>query len=107
MKVPESHVDLLKGDIEVVLTTMTQEGQPHSAFTSCDCNEDMITIRLSKRLQHSRNMLENPKISITVIDPKDDTRWLGVRGRIESIEEVDEGFLFRIEPRRVIAFKDS
>ena len=106
MKVPDSHIDLLTGDTKAVLTSMTPRGHPHSAFADCDY-DDLVLIRLPTGSQHSRNMLENSKVSVTVLDPEDDTRWLGVRGRVKSTEEVDEGFLFRIEPRRVIAFKDS
>jgi len=107
MKVPESHLDLLTGDIKAVLTTMTQEGQPQSAFAICDYDENRVLIRLPKCSPHFRNMLVNPKLSVTVLDPEDDTRWLGMRGRVESYEELEDVFLFRVEPRRVIDFKDS
>jgi putative heme iron utilization protein len=107
MKVPDSHIDLLTGDTKAVLTSMTPRGHPHSALADCIYEDYMVLIRLPTGSRHTRNMIEDPKVSVMVLDPEDDTRWLGVRGRVKSTEEVDEGFLFRIEPRRVIAFKDS
>ena len=41
--------------------------------------------RLGRR-KHN-NLLENPRVALTVIDPKDPYRWIDVRGTVEAIEE--------------------
>jgi PPOX class probable F420-dependent enzyme len=87
--VPDSHRDLLQGQVHGVLTTMMADGTPQSSIVWVDYDGDSVLINTTLERQKGRNMRANPKVAILVIDPKDSSRWIEVRGLV--IELTTEG----------------
>lgn len=86
--IPASHIDLLEEPFHAVLTTMMPDGQPQSSLVWCDTDGVCVRVNTTRQRQKGKNMLANPKVSLLVIDPRDASRFIEVRGEVE-ITEVD------------------
>lgn len=134
LAIPESHRDLLTEPIVVTLTTVTAAGEPYSVVTWKRWDGSHIYITSDTGKRKHRNIVENRHVSIMIIDPKNDHRYLSIGGMVEEIietnvtEELDRqsiafsgakyfgkhepaenestfvGVYFKIQPTRVVAF---
>jgi PPOX class probable F420-dependent enzyme len=89
MSIPASHVDLLIDANHAVLTTMMPDGTPQSSVVWADYDGDHVLICTTRERQKGRNMQANPKVALLVMDPKDDRRWLAIRGLVAAFVEED------------------
>ncbi len=88
VKIPDTHRDLLRDPVHAVLTTMMADGAPQSSVVWADYDGRHVLINTALERQKSRNMQANPKVTVFVIDPKDVSRWIEVRGRVAEISGV-------------------
>jgi PPOX class probable F420-dependent enzyme len=87
-QIPESHRDLLRQPINGVLTTMMPDGQPQMSMVWVDFDGERVLINTALERQKVKNMQANPKVNVLVIDPKDGSRYLEVRGEVAEITQV-------------------
>jgi PPOX class probable F420-dependent enzyme len=80
--IPNSHIDLFQNPVHGVLTTLMPDGMPQSSIVWVDCDGESVLINTTLERQKGRNMQLNPKVSVLVIDPKDSSRWVEVRGHV-------------------------
>lgn len=85
--IPDTHRDLLQEPVHAVLTTMMADGTPQSSMVWADYDGEYILINTTLERQKGRNMRANPKVTLLVIDPKDSSRWVGVRGIVVAMTE--------------------
>lgn len=85
--VPASHVDLLTGPFYAVFTTVAPSGQPENTVVWCSWDGSYVIVNTASGRRKHNNVLENPRVALTVIDPQDPFRWIDVRGTVEAIEE--------------------
>ena len=85
--IPNTHLDLLQTPVHGVLTTVMPDGAPQSSIIWVDYDGQYVLINTTLERQKGRNMRANPKVTILVIDPKDSSRWVEVRGRIREITQ--------------------
>ena len=85
--VPSSHVDLLTGPFYAVFTTVAPNGQPENTVVWCSWDGSYVLVNTAAGRRKHKNVLEQPRVALTVIDPKDPYRWIDVRGTVEAIEE--------------------
>ncbi len=83
--IPDSHRDLLLGPYHAVLSTMMPDGQPQSSMVWVDYDGTYALINTTLERQKGHNMFANPKVSLLVIDPKNSSRWIEVRGKVVEI----------------------
>jgi PPOX class probable F420-dependent enzyme len=84
--IPDTHLDLLVDPIHGVLSTMMPDGQPQSSIVWADYDGTYVLINTTLERQKGRNMRANPKVALLVIDPKDVSRWIEVRGNVVEIQ---------------------
>ncbi len=84
---PASHRDLLERPIPGVLTTMLPDGQPQSSLVWVDHDGGCARVNTTLERRKGRCLLENPHVSLLVVDPDDTTRFLQVRGLAELVTE--------------------
>ena len=89
MTIPNTHLDLFQKPVHGVLTTMMPDGTPQSSIGWVDYDGECVLINTTLERQKGRNMQANPKVTVLVLDPKDSSRWVEVRGRV--IEMTREG----------------
>ncbi len=85
--IPDSHLDLLLEPVHGVLTTLLPDGQPQSSIVWVDYDGEHILINTTLERRKGRNMQANPKVTVLVIDPKNGSRWIEVRGRVVEITQ--------------------
>jgi len=87
--IPNTHIDLFQNPVHGVLTTMMPDGMPQSSIVWVDYDGECVLINTTLERQKGRNMQMNPKVTVLVIDPKDSSRWVEVRGQV--IEMTGDG----------------
>ena len=87
--IPNSHLDLLQTPVHGVLTTIMSDGSPQSSIIWVDYDGECVLINTTLQRQKGRNMRANPKVTVLVIDPKNSSRWIEVRGHVREITQVD------------------
>jgi PPOX class probable F420-dependent enzyme len=83
--IPDTHRDLLVEPVHGVLSTMMPGGQPQSSIVWVDYDGTYVLINTTFERQKGRNMRANPKVALLVIDPKNGSRWIEVRGNVVEI----------------------
>jgi len=131
-RIPEKYRDLLDGPIVISLATLMKEGAPQVQPVWCSYDGTHILVNTEKNRQKSRNMSRRRAVTVLAVDPKDDARWLEVRGTVvgeteegadEHIDELarvylgvdkypwhrpgDVRVIFRIAPLRVVSLESS
>lgn len=80
--IPTTHIDLFQNPVHGVLTTLMPDGMPQCSIVWVDYDGECVLINTTLERQKGRNMQLNPKVTILVIDPKDSSRWIEVRGQV-------------------------
>ena len=85
--IPASHLDLLTGPVYAVFTTVAANGQPENTVVWCSWDGSYVLVNTAAGRRKHKNVLANPKVALTAVDPKDPYRWIDVRGVVAQIEE--------------------
>src|SRR5512138_2973352 len=80
--IPNTHIDLFQNRVHGVLTTLMPDGMPQSSIVWVDYDGEHVLINTTLERQKGQNMRLNPKVTVLVIDPKDSSRWIEVRGQV-------------------------
>jgi PPOX class probable F420-dependent enzyme len=87
VSVPASHRDLFTRPVCGVLTTIAPDGQPHSSLVWVDIDPvdgcPLVNSTLQRR--QIRNLLENPRVSLLIVDPDNTARFVQVRGDAQVV----------------------
>jgi PPOX class probable F420-dependent enzyme len=88
--IPASHRDLLDGPYFAVFTTVAPNGQPENTVVWCSWDGEHVLVNTAAGRRKEQNVRKNPKVALTVIDPKNAFRWIDVRGTVEAtVPDVD------------------
>jgi len=83
--IPNTHIDLFQNPVHGVLTTMMPDGMPQSSIVWVDYDGECVLINTTLERQKGRNMHANPKVTVLVIDPRNSSRWVEVRGQVTEM----------------------
>jgi PPOX class probable F420-dependent enzyme len=91
----EETLRLLDGPNYAVLATINRDGSPHSSamWVGRD-GDDLVFSTLEGRVKH-RNMLRDPRVSVSVLDSADPENYVELRGRVTMTP--DPGRLLHIQ----------
>jgi PPOX class probable F420-dependent enzyme len=86
MPFPEKFLDLFDKDKKVFLylATVNAKGMPQVTPVWFDTDGDHILVNTNEGRLKDRNMKERPDIAMTIQDPDDPYRYLGIRGKVIS-----------------------
>lgn len=94
MNFPKAFLDLLneKSKALLYLATIMPDGSPQVTPVWFDTDGEHILINTNEGRVKDRNMKARPKVAMTIQDPNDDYRYLGVRGEVvgHTTEGADE-----------------
>jgi PPOX class probable F420-dependent enzyme len=85
MAIPDSHRDLLTSPVHGVLATMLPDGQPQCSVVWVDYDGTYVRLNTTLERQKGCNLRSNPQVSLLVVDPRDTSRWIEVRGRVVEL----------------------
>ncbi len=86
MNFPEKFLDLLKDDTKafLYLATTLSDGSPQVTPVWFNTEGEDILINTAEGRAKDRNMKARPKVAMTIQDPKNPYRYLGMRGEVVS-----------------------
>jgi PPOX class probable F420-dependent enzyme len=91
MSVPlsESALALVDGKNYAILATMNPDGSPQTSvvWVGRDGGE-LLFSTVAGRVKH-RNMMRDPRVSVTVIDSADPENYVELRGRVSMTPDID------------------
>ena len=118
MNFPEGFFDLLNDQSKALLylATMMPDGSPQVTPVWFDIDGEYILINTNEGRVKDRNMKARPRVAMTIQDPSDPYRYLGVRGEVVnyttsgadehinklSLKYDDEPWTYRETQRRII-----
>jgi len=130
--IPEKYRDLFERPVTVSLATLMNDGTPQVQPVWCSFDGKHILVNTEKSRQKYRNMSQRKAVTILALDPKDDTRWVEIRGKVvaeteqgaeEHIDELARRYLgvdkypwnrpgdvrviFKIAPQRVVTLDST
>jgi PPOX class probable F420-dependent enzyme len=79
----ESHRKFLEQPYVGVVTTIRNDGSPHNTVVWVDVDERGPSFNTAYPRTKPRHLEENPRVALTVIDPKDPYKWITIDGRAE------------------------
>lgn len=74
------YYDLLDGQLTGVLTTIGPDG-PHAAPVWFVFNDGCVWVSTRRATQKHRNIVRDPRVSFTIVDPANTMRYVEIRGR--------------------------
>ena len=65
------------------VTTLRQDGSPHSTIVWVDVDEDGASFNTAAGRAKPRHLERDPRLSLLVVDPEDTYKWVAVSGTAE------------------------
>lgn len=84
--IPDTHKDLIEKPYYAIVTTVMPDGQPQSTVVWADYDGKNIRFNTARGRQKDKNLLENPKVTLVIVDPNNGFHWLEVRGSAHVTE---------------------
>lgn len=85
--IPESHLDILKKKAFAHVATIGPNGEPHSSPVWFDFDGEYLYFSNTKTRQKYKNILKNPKVALSILDPDNPYRYIEIRGDVISIQD--------------------
>ena len=85
--IPDTHKDLVEKPYYAIVTTVMPDGQPQSTVVWADYDGEYIRFNTARGRQKDKNLQDNPKVTLVIVDPTNGFHWLEVRGTAEVTEE--------------------
>jgi PPOX class probable F420-dependent enzyme len=93
MIIPEQYADLLTSKGLAHVATIGPKGEPQSSPVWFGWDGTHVLFSQTTNRQKYRNLLKNPHVALSVVDPENPYRYLEIRGTALSIDN-DEGNAF-------------
>lgn len=86
-QIPASHRDILEKRSFAHVATADKDGTPQVTPVWVDVEGDYILINSQKGRKKDRNLRERGKVGLSVQDPDNPYRYLGIQGEVVEITE--------------------
>jgi PPOX class probable F420-dependent enzyme len=85
----QGYADLLRDDRKALahLGTLMPDGTPQVTPVWFDYNGGVIRVNSARGRVKDRNMRRNPAVAVSIVDPGNAYRYVGIRGRVVEITE--------------------
>jgi len=86
MAIPENFADLLESKALAHIATIGPKGEPQVNPVWFGWDGAHIRFSQTTTRQKYKNLQDDPRISLSIVDPANDYRYLEVRGRVVAVE---------------------
>ena len=93
VEIPESHRDLLDKKSFAHIATLGPHGEPQSTPVWCGLVGGRVVFSNTKGRQKYRNLVRDPRIALSIVDPDNPYRSLEVRGDASIVDDPDKAFI--------------
>lgn len=91
--IPERFIDILQSKALAHVATIGPKGEPQSSAIWFDWDGTHILFAMKKERQKYRNLLRDPRIAVSIVDPANPYRSLEIRGRVRIEEDRNYRFI--------------
>ena len=85
--IPESFKDLFQKKAFAHLATLMPDGRPQVTPVWCDMDGGLIRVNSARGRVKDRNMRRNAKVALSILDPDNPYRYLGILGDVVEVTE--------------------
>lgn len=85
--IPSSHEDILHKRAFAHVATVDATGAPQVTPVWVDYDGEHVLINSAKGRKKDRNLRANPHVAVSILDPDDPYRYLGLQGKVVEITE--------------------
>lgn len=86
-QIPESHADLLQKKAYAHVATVDADGTPQVTPVWVEYDGENLLINSVRGRKKDRNMRARPQVALSIQDPDNPYRYLGVQGEVAEITE--------------------
>lgn len=86
-QIPQSHRDILEKRSFAHVATVDADGAPQVTPVWIDFDGEHLLINSQRGRKKDRNMRERAEVGISILDPDNPYRYLGVQGEVVEITE--------------------
>lgn len=94
--IPEKLKDILDTTAVAHVATVTPKGQPRTSPMWFEWDGRQILLSHTKGRAKYRDVQENPRIALSIVDPEDPYRYLEIRGRVEIEDDPEKTLIHRL-----------
>lgn len=85
--IPDSHKDLLQKPAFASLATLNSDGSPQVTPVWFDFDGKHIIVNTARGRVKDRNLKREPRVALSIVDPANPYRYLGIQGRVSEMTE--------------------
>jgi len=85
--IPETHRDLFERPILASFATVMPNGQPQVTPVWCDYDGTYVRVNTASGRPKHKHMQAHPRVTLLLLDPANQFRYIEVRGEVEQIVE--------------------
>jgi PPOX class probable F420-dependent enzyme len=85
--IPDSYLDLFQKKAFANLATLMPDGSPQVTPVWCDFDGTHVLVNSARGRQKDKNMQRNARVALSILDPDNPYRYLGIRGQVAEITE--------------------
>jgi len=91
---PDTHADLLRRPLDVVMTTEMPDGRLQSTVVWFSVDGGDVLVNTMREFRKARNLAERPRATVLAIEPEGERRWVEIRA---SVTLKDEGAMAHLD----------
>ncbi len=97
MAIPKAFHDLFERRTFAQFATVMPDGTPQvtPVWIDYDPKTEQLLVNTARGRRKERNVRENPKVGVSMLDPEDPYRYVSVRGRV--VKTTQEGAMEHID----------
>jgi len=85
--IPAGFMDLFNKRAFANLATLNADGSPQVTPVWCDFDGTNIVVNTARGRVKDRNLRREPRVALTLLDPENPYRYLGIQGRVVEMTE--------------------
>jgi len=86
-KLSEKQLQFLENPYVGIVTTLREDGSPHSTVVWVDVEDGIPSFNTASGRAKPKNLEQDPRAALLVIDPSDAYKWVSIDGRVEVTTE--------------------
>jgi PPOX class probable F420-dependent enzyme len=87
--IPQNYLDLFKKPAFASLATLNPDGSPQVTPVWVDYDGTNLLVNTARGRVKHRNLQRNPRVALSISDPENPYRYLGIQGRVTEMTETD------------------
>ena len=85
--IPDNYTDILHGTALAHVATIGPKGEPQSNPVWFGWDGQYLRFSNTKGRQKYRNVVNEPRVAISIVDPSNPYRYLEIRGKVVRLDE--------------------